>query len=77
MVKGYNPYCFICKVYINNIYKIEELEFLDRLEACKDSEIRGLATAIIRKNSVGEYHNTIGKSGQKIMNTILKWMEED
>ena len=59
------------------VYKIEELEFLDRLEACKDSEIRGLATAIIRKNSVGEYHNKIGKSGQKIMNTILKWMEED
>lgn len=57
------------------VYKIEESNFLDLIKTCKSSEIRGLATAVVRRNSMGEYHNKIGKSSQSIVNTILKWME--
>lgn len=59
------------------VYRIEESNFLDLIKTCKSSEIRSLATAVVRRNSIGEYHNKIGKSSQSIVNTLLKRMENE
>ena len=53
------------------VIRIEEARLFDIEANCKSQILRSKATALVRQYSEGVYHNKIGKSGPKLINSLM------
>lgn len=53
------------------VIRIEEARLFDIEANCKSQVLRSKATALVRQYSEGVYHNKIGKSGPKLINSLM------